>query len=304
MRVEVHVGEPADSVLHRLASRWDMPTRQFQRLVGIKEVDRRRGHHAGHLARLLGRQDHSLGDATPVRQTRRRVRIGQAWTDAADMAPSGSRYCPACFREDVQAWSRMEWRPRSIVSCIRHERLLLDHCVACGASASLYNPEVFKCHCGADLREAEAPAFSSQADRLLQDLISSGACSLATAEIGLHQLSGFLARLGTCDLGWHSRRPTDTFDILRLRETGINLASSGEELVRTLDAVVEGAPPGACGLPGLTSSYGWIWRAWLSLPSCHGLEASTRKALLAHAEAAGVYVSFPNGGVTLASTLR
>lgn len=297
IRVQGQAGEPADSLLHRLASRWGMPTGEFQQLIGLKEVDRRRGSHASLLAALLGLDEVEVARATPHLMTRRRVSIGKAWTDVRDVAAASLRYCPYCFREGLHHWSRTEWAIKSVASCTLHNCLLLDRCFICGESPGLHNPSVGQCRCGSELAQGEAPSFTSEVDSLLLELISTGCSTLVSAEVGLLQISSFLTRLGAIERGWSEQRP-ESADGLLFREQGLRVARAPEQITRLLDKVLAESPLGRSGKRGLTSSYGWIWTSWLCVAPANLLDAEGRLTLLRHAESYGIQTT-RNVGVTL-----
>lgn len=61
------------------------------------------------------------------RQTRQGVDTHFLWARGA-----GTRYCPACLKEDMGAW-QLAWRLTWSFVCTRHRCLMLDLCDACGS---------------------------------------------------------------------------------------------------------------------------------------------------------------------------
>lgn len=312
LRVPAQAGEPADSLLHRLAARWGLSRPEFQKLIRLDERERKRGAHTQWLATLAGLDEYQLLAATPRRlTTRRRVIIGEAWTDVADVAPSGARFCPGCLREDsfasdaadLKIWSRPEWSVRSIATCVRHRALLMGACGHCGEVPGVSNPSIGRCACGRCLADTPTPTFVSRVDEVLGGAIQGVTTTFHTSSSGLHQISAFLRRLGGLTLGWAERRPMEEGEALTLREAGLELAEGGEgALFSALDGILRDGPLGRCGKPGLTSSYGWVWRSWLGVPPSSGLDAAARSSLLKHATASGIQVSQPGRGVTLTAS--
>lgn len=65
------------------------------------------------------------GSVVVFRQTRQGVDIHFLWARGA-----GTRYCPACLKEDIGAW-QLAWRLTWSFVCTRHQCLLLDLCDHC-----------------------------------------------------------------------------------------------------------------------------------------------------------------------------
>jgi hypothetical protein len=65
------------------------------------------------------------GVAVTLNRNRRTAEHPPAWR-----RHSGSRYCPACLRDDGGRW-QLAWRLPWAFACLRHHRLLADTCPAC-----------------------------------------------------------------------------------------------------------------------------------------------------------------------------
>ncbi|TWA66681.1 TniQ protein [Azospirillum baldaniorum] len=68
----------------------------------------------------------------------------------------GQQLCPLCLAEDTVPFLRLEWRLSFITVCPKHQRLLLDRCLACNEPFSVLRQDrhggIFCWSCGADAR--------------------------------------------------------------------------------------------------------------------------------------------------------
>ncbi len=72
------------------------------------------------------------------------------------------RVCPACLREDQVRHIRAVWDDYLVLSCFKHNCILLDHCPQCKRPIDYTRPAVDRCACGllfARHRTASAPAW-------------------------------------------------------------------------------------------------------------------------------------------------
>lgn len=312
-RVPGEAGEPADSLLHRLGTRWGMSRDDFERFVGFGRSEMRRGAHVEALAAMAGVDAGALFAATPRREPgSRRMVVGAAWTDLSDMSGRRVRVCAECLHEDRRvasrasastasaAWCRPEWSVRSIATCVRHGILLTSACPSCDRDLDGANPAVDVCACGAQIPAGTRPAFESAADALLVGMIA-GVPEPMFAGAGLHQVSAHLTRLGAAARGWSEERAEAAgVELLAMRETGLALARGGaRRLFEMLDTVLAQARPGGSGM-GITSAYGWMWRSWLGVPTANPLDARLRGEVLRHASGRGIRSQREPRHVTLA----
>lgn len=66
----------------------------------------------------------------------------------------GRYYCPECLKEH-KFWRKL-WTLKPYSVCPRHGKLLLRDCTVCGEELAPWRGKLVKCHCGADLRDAQS----------------------------------------------------------------------------------------------------------------------------------------------------
>jgi hypothetical protein len=54
----------------------------------------------------------------------------------------GMQYCPQCLLEDQIPYFRKEWRVAFVTTCSRHQCMLRDRCVACGAGVAFHRGDM------------------------------------------------------------------------------------------------------------------------------------------------------------------
>lgn len=54
----------------------------------------------------------------------------------------GMQYCPKCLLEDQIPYFRKEWRVAFVTTCSRHQCMLRDRCVACGAGVAFHRGDM------------------------------------------------------------------------------------------------------------------------------------------------------------------
>lgn len=54
----------------------------------------------------------------------------------------GMQYCPQCLFEDLVPYFRKEWRVAFITTCSRHQCMMRDRCVACGAGVAFHRGDM------------------------------------------------------------------------------------------------------------------------------------------------------------------
>ncbi|MBL8598359.1 MAG: TniQ family protein [Devosia sp.] len=131
--------EPASSFAGRLSTLWaSSSAAEFWRNVGISFRRLVAGDRDSvrTLAFLSGADPEALLRATPVRLDNLTMQIGTESVAMEDFVMGSVRGCPACLLEDALAvpdrnpdqvaHDRLEWHAKSVVTCLRHGRSLVD----------------------------------------------------------------------------------------------------------------------------------------------------------------------------------
>lgn len=82
----------------------------------------------------------------------------------------GMQYCPLCLFEDMVPYFRKEWRVAFVTICSRHQCMLRDRCVACGAGVAFHRGDMGNLQ--GQHRESIADCFACGAS-LASDLVDS-----------------------------------------------------------------------------------------------------------------------------------
>ncbi|WP_369292816.1 TniQ family protein [Variovorax sp. J22R115] len=121
------------------------------------------------------------------------------------------RICPQCWREDNDPYARAVWDQPLSLYCVRHKRLLLDACQACGRELDVRRRVLLSCDCGASFLNQTTSAAQPWVVGMIQKLIDPADCQreaqFAAASASERSAARFLRRLAQ-----HSRGEVDLFD--------------------------------------------------------------------------------------------
>jgi hypothetical protein len=130
MRVSVADGESADSWIEAVARRHQVAPRTLLAAMGI----RRPVHAAGRLIDgTVPAAWRRVEQAAGLPPGRLDAAAGGQIAAVSRLRTGGSRYCPQCLAGSGGRW-QLTWRMNWAVACPRHQALLRDSCLACGAA--------------------------------------------------------------------------------------------------------------------------------------------------------------------------
>jgi hypothetical protein len=85
-----------------------------------------------------------------------------------------SAFCSHCLIE-APYW-RQQWLIRPFSACVKHQRLLVDHCLSCGKIPSIGRAELTQCnHCKSSLLEMQGDPICANAMRSIEHMLNAEA---------------------------------------------------------------------------------------------------------------------------------
>lgn len=299
LRVLLHDGEPAHSLVARLASRHG---ENIPRFLNAHRLDLRGlalGKSVVQLA-VLASTDADLltSNTASLTGVGQNILLRDEHLSWLDWSINPRRVCPACLfndREDADsngvewvAWHRSWWDVNCILVCPIHACLLIKQCPQCCCELDWSTTSIDRCSNGHLLAKRH---FDRRVDTMADQYLfqrfnqsKTGTTNRLLDQLTVGNAAKVIERLGAvAELQWSANLPStsDLHLAAHRRSVGFSMSLDVENnFWLALDDVIACVP----GLNrGVIKNYGWIYRNWLRLPGTDHSGGQLRKILLAHA---------------------